>query len=483
MKRSSSLFLLSILLLTCSNNTETIELINKDKQSDSSGKIQIDSNITAVMRYIAGLPTEKYAELQQENYYKAQLGEIEKTWQKINEKTIQPIKTWINEIKLTFENDTIPLFYPFSGPDFFYANYFFPYARTYIMFGLEDPGNLPDFNTIDKPLLRAYHKKLMVSMREINNLGFFSTKKMASQFADQNLDGSLHLILFYLGRCGHDIIRFSKIYIDQYGNVQEINFQNSAKSATQGVKIEFLEKDTNIVKTLYYLQVDISDSNLKRNTEFLHFINHFGEKNTFIKSASYLLHKNEYSLLRTNILTQSRKILQDDTGIPFTIIDNDDYNLRFFGKYAGTIGLFSSRFQPKLKLASENKSENHNLPFQLGYKASNGESLLMLITARARESEKVNKKLVFADIKIVYKVQIKASKKHLANYAKEFADFPNVGYYYHGGLFKYTIGEMVNRNSCGELLHQAINKGFRDAFVVAFVNGKRVALEDIKGNI
>ena len=491
MKKNISLFILSLfILLACEKNSSNAEIPENDELKSNH---QIDTSITAIMRYIAGLPTEQYAELQQDAYYKTQVQEIDKTWQKINEKSIEPIKNWVNENEITDRNDTIPLFYPFSGPDFFYANYFFPYAKTYIMFGLENPGSLPDFNSIDKPMLKKYREDMMTSMSEINALGFFATKKMAVNFKDKNLDGSLHLILFYLGRSGHDIVSFSKIYIDQFGNVQKINEPTTYKSKTQGIKIEFVEKSTNTLKTLYYVQVDISDNNLKNNTEFLHFINQFGEKNTFIKSASYLLHKNEYSLIRTNILSQSRKILQDDTGIPFQTVDNKNYELSLFGKYTGTIALFSSRFQPNLKLAYDKKGNSKDLPFQLGYNVSHGESLLMLIKTPLKAPMNENIKDLVVQNKavpneivqktIVYKVQIKSSKIELVNYKTEYGDFPDVGYYRHNGLIKYTIGEKSSRADCEELLALAKNKGFKDAFIIAFVNGQRIALEDIGGGI
>ncbi len=36
------------------------------------------------------------------------------------------------------------MYYMFAGPDFLYANIFFPYANTYILAGLEPVGQVPD---------------------------------------------------------------------------------------------------------------------------------------------------------------------------------------------------------------------------------------------------------------------------------------------------------------------------------------------------
>jgi hypothetical protein len=462
----------------------------------------IDTATNEIMRYIAGLPTVIYKDLQQQPYYHAQVAEIEQSWQRIAEQSIGPIKSWVEKNHIIDSSDTIPLFYPFSGPDFFYANYFFPHAKTYIMFGLEQPGNLPELNKIGSELLKNYHQNIRNAMADINALGFFATKKMAVQFQDRNLDGSLHLILFYLGRTGHEIISFSRVYIDQFGMVKEMGSLETINPKTKGIRIEIINKENQQRKTVYYLQVDISDNNLKNNTEFLHFINQFGLKNTFIKSASYLLHKDEYSLIRTNILSQSKKILQDDTGVPFYLVKNKKYQVDLYGTYTRTIDLFASRYQPQLKLAFEKNVPGRGLPFLLGYNASHNETLLMLIrpgaapyleqklpvytTELKKPGEKDSKKpasgLKHTDKEVVYKIQLRISKTEIKNYKTVFAGFPDLDFYFHNGNYKYTSGKKASRQECGQLLDLARQKGYTDAFVIAFVNGKRIALEDIGKN-
>ena len=66
---------------------------------------------------------------------------FDETWKGLDERQLSNIRTW------TAKNITDPrlvLFYFFSGPDFLYANAFFPSANTYVLAGLEPVGRIPD---------------------------------------------------------------------------------------------------------------------------------------------------------------------------------------------------------------------------------------------------------------------------------------------------------------------------------------------------
>ena len=73
----------------------------------------------------------------------------------------------------------------------------------------------------------------------------------------------------------------------------------------------------------------------------------------------------------------------------------------------------------------------------------------------------------------VFKVQFLSSSRKLSNGDVALKGLSPVSYYYDNGLYKYTYGESVNYN---EILRtkRKVNEKFRDAFIVAFVKGKRV---------
>ncbi len=74
---------------------------------------------------------------------------------------------------------------------------------------------------------------------------------------------------------------------------------------------------------------------------------------------------------------------------------------------------------------------------------------------------------------IIYKIQILTSDKKLPSNSKVFKGYKNVGYYKEKGLYKYTYGETTNLNEIRKLRRQVI-KDFKDAFIVAFQDGKKI---------
>ena len=75
---------------------------------------------------------------------------------------------------------------------------------------------------------------------------------------------------------------------------------------------------------------------------------------------------------------------------------------------------------------------------------------------------------------IIFKVQILASKTSLATNSPQFKGLKNVFEYHHNGWCNYTIGKKRDLTSAIALQSEMRKKGFSDAFVVAFQNGKRI---------
>ncbi|NDF60346.1 MAG: hypothetical protein EB100_04625, partial [Crocinitomicaceae bacterium] len=105
-------------------------------------------------------------------------------------------------------------------------------------------------------------------------------------------------------------------------------------------------------------------------------IKHKNISTTYLKAASYLLHRNEFSILRNWILDNSKQIVQDDSGIPTKYInDSTKWSTKYFGAYIKPIPLFYERFQQEL-FDVYNKKQNKilSLPFGIGYKSQEGTS-------------------------------------------------------------------------------------------------------------
>lgn len=73
----------------------------------------------------------------------------------------------------------------------------------------------------------------------------------------------------------------------------------------------------------------------------------------------------------------------------------------------------------------------------------------------------------------VFKVQFLSSSKQLAAEDKAFKGLKPVEFYYDKGLYKYTYGSSSNYNDIIRI-KKKVNEKFKDAFIVAFVQGERI---------
>jgi hypothetical protein len=85
------------------------------------------------------------------------------------------------------------------------------------------------------------------------------------------------------------------------------------------------------------------------------------------------------------------------------------------------------------------------------------------------ESGKINKEIIF-------KVQVFSSENPLESNSPWFKGLKNIWMYKENDLYKYTIGNRRDIQSASALQSDLRNKGFSDAFVVAFQNGKRIPM-------
>jgi len=83
------------------------------------------------------------------------------------------------------------------------------------------------------------------------------------------------------------------------------------------------------------------------------------------------------------------------------------------------------------------------------------------------ESSEMNKEISF-------KVQILSVENPIESNSPRFKGLKNVWEYKDSGLYKYTIGNRRDIQSASALQSEIRKKGFSDAFVVAFQNGKRI---------
>jgi len=79
---------------------------------------------------------------------------------------------------------------------------------------------------------------------------------------------------------------------------------------------------------------------------------------------------------------------------------------------------------------------------------------------------------------IVFRVQFASSRKKLDLDDKKYSDLKNLWEYKAGEIYKYTAGYYNSADKAVDLQAKMRKNGFKDAFVVAFKNGKRISTND-----
>ena len=274
------------------------------------------------------------------------------------------------------------LLYFFSGPDFLYANAFFADATTYVLSGLEPAGEIPRIEKLNPRALEYTLHNTERALSSILSLSFFQTNDMRSQLSAGPVFGTLPLLYVFLARAGKIIGEAETIVLDQEGNVKQADAEGKSREngeasqeGARGIRIVFSDK-SHSRQTLYYFSGDVSNDGL-RKSGLLKFCGKLDQTNAFIKSASYLLHRDRYADLRDFILKQSTLVLQDDSGIPISYFDPLKWELQPFGNYVGPIPLFRNRYQASLARLFRTR-DRKGIDFGVGYQWRRNTSNLLL---------------------------------------------------------------------------------------------------------
>jgi hypothetical protein len=266
----------------------------------------------------------------------------------------------------------------FSGPDFLYADAFFPKATTLLLAGLEPPGQIIDITKVPQTAIASELGRLRASMRTLLSISFFITHDMRTDLRGRFL-GTLPILYVFMARTGYTIKDVSLVYVDPDGE-EKADDGGRTKSFAHGLKIKF-GKD-GVDKTLYYFSTDLQDPGTKRSG-FLTFLGKFGEGDAFVKSASYLMHSNTFSAVRTFLLDHANTIVQDDTGPPVVFYDESKWQLEPYGNYVRPITIFARNYQPKMQQLFA-RAKPPKIDFGIGYRYRPKETSLLVATKKPK---------------------------------------------------------------------------------------------------
>ena len=338
-------------------------------------------------RLLAGLaPTADptVVELSKQASWQQHAKSFDSAWASLEKNQLGKVRTWAKSALGDAHTARGTVFYMFSGPDFLYADTFYPQATTYVMCGLEPVGKIPDLAKLPAKVLGGELHALQSSINTVLNLSFFITKQMQGDLQNHALAGTLPLLYIFLERSGKTLQDVSYVSVDEEGTITtpaESLARTSKNNAAPGVRIRFLAEGSETPRTLYYFCTDISDAGIK-HSGFLKFCKTLAPGNGCVKSASYLMHESEFSAVRSFLLENAGTLVQDDSGIPVTFFKPEAWDLRVFGHYPGPIPLFKNCYQSKLaEYYKTTKAEP--LEFGIGYRHHASESTLMVATRKA----------------------------------------------------------------------------------------------------
>ncbi len=335
-----------------------------------------------VAAYLAGQPVSHQSDLRPltaQPAWQAFAADADKSWINYHNTRTSRIQAWAAGELDSVRRSSSTVFYPFSGPDFLNVYTMFPTAQTFVLVGLEPVGTVPRRSTLENPRLFSAIK---ASLWSVLNFSFFRTNDMAIDLKSVELDGALPLMMLFASRTGNQVTDIRYLQLDNKGQMTEADTMTIHRPGSKiipGVEMK-LRDAKGQEKSVYYFSADLSDWKLGTTKDaILQYVRILGPVVTYVKSATYLMHKPYFSKVRNLIMDRSNYVLQDDSGIAMKYFPASDWQFIYYGTYKRPINLFAKHYQPELTQAyTDSVHRPRPLPFGTGYNWRQNDSNLLL---------------------------------------------------------------------------------------------------------
>jgi len=384
------IFLLYFVAVTTScSNSQDKEAKNEDstlvEKKEGIDLTKYDRFYNDAVRLLAGLPAEEGSQLMNldtNKLWKEHQEKFGSFFENILAEKYPKVYEFQKE-NLKEVNDSLhTLFYPFSGPDFIYANIFFPNAKKTVMLGLEPVGNIPNpVEMKDSEQVIKFFKAVDIAMDSVFRLGYFMTFEMGRDFNRVvELNGTMPIICIFMAQTGHRILNIERLAINDNGEllqaVAERDIDSPKDDYVSGGRITYMKEGDLEPRELLYFSHDVSQEHLKTSPGFMKYLNTLDVDVTFLKAASYLMGWMDH--MRNFALEKSDYVFQDDSGIPYHYFEEGKWDFQFWGKYQRTLKVFKPNFQADLQKIYSTPNMAKPLEFGIGYGIRIKQSNLML---------------------------------------------------------------------------------------------------------
>jgi hypothetical protein len=339
------------------------------RSAEAAGAAGSSEQLTAVARLLAGVDpgTSAGGDLK-----KVAQTEVWRTHRKASQygdrqlrARLQHMDQW-QRASLPAAHGDATLIYPFSGPDFVNAFALFPDYKTYVFFSLEPPGEVPPLAKMDDKQLGELFSDLRGALNDLVALNFFITPNMKENIQTSSLQGTVPVMLAMMGLLDLRVIAVEPFEPWPPAQAGVKRRAGRPPLPLHAVRIDF-EDRTQTRRSLLYLSLDVSDSQLAYYPEFVPWLRAFDAPAVLLKSASYLLHGSNFRKVRGAIRERAGLIVQDDTGMPYRILRDSGFEISLFGQYEHPVKLFKNRYQKDLDSAFQSTGNPQPVPFPFGY--------------------------------------------------------------------------------------------------------------------
>lgn len=349
--------------------------VNPPAAAGPAGVVTIDDQA----RFLAGVPGRSGSPLkplEETRAWKEHATASDELWNRAQRGRHVQMRDWSQSKILPRVGTPETLYYMFGGPDFVTAHVFFPGTPNIILAGLEPLGQVPDLRTLSADQLDSSLRNLRRTMGAVLKLGFFETKNMRVDLHRTPVQGVKPMVYAMLVRSGETLIDES--YFSLSGNGAPSYTNSMPGGSVTGFKIGYRSSSGGGTRACYYLSGNISNgAEVSRITNFL---SRFPSAGSYLKAASYLMHESSFSTIRNYLLSHSRFILQDDSGIPLSYFGDGNWEVIPFGNYEGVMPVFQKYYQPAMRKLYDSGSKP--MPFGIGYRVKDSQANQILAIRR-----------------------------------------------------------------------------------------------------
>ncbi|MBP5481457.1 MAG: hypothetical protein J6Y22_06865 [Paludibacteraceae bacterium] len=340
-------------------DSTTVEIVPDSLKKPIVKELVEDEAVNKTARFYAGIECDSSKltkeELNMWQSYSKKIGGLIKT----SSNTLRKADTLMSKDMGDLRNLCDFVFYPFSGPDFLYPITLFPDADYYFLAGLEPTGTIDTTMNAEESYFRKYTSSLNVYLQ----CSFFRTLSMHDDFGSEEIDGILPVISMLMAHRDCKIISARFLDIAEDGTLTDTT--GGKKPFLAEIKF-FQPKSPTHEQTLYYMSANLHDRSYKESfNAFLETTLPQHQVVTYLKAASYLMHKPYFSKIRDAIMKHSLAILEDDSGIPYKYLK--DWNVTLYGTYMKPLKLFGKYVYQNDLMERYETDSVRTLNFRIGY--------------------------------------------------------------------------------------------------------------------